>query len=122
MPVEGAPVLDAEVREPDLERGHDDAVESVVVARLPHEVLILPDLREETERKRVSREVKQVPSFPTCSAQCHKGQERDRKGGPAGLKGVFTLSDAWSFFRLTSKISPLGSMLDFDADVNVKTA
>ncbi len=42
---------------------------------------------------------------------------------------VFTLSDARSFSRLTSKFPPLGSMLNFDADVkndraspNVKTA
>ncbi len=33
-------------------------------------------------------------------------------------QGVFTLGDAQSFFGLTSKIPPLGSMLNFD--VNVK--
>ncbi len=32
-------------------------------------------------------------------------------------EGVFTLSDARSFSGLTSKIPPLGSMLNFDADV-----
>ncbi len=31
--------------------------------------------------------------------------------------GVFTLSDARSFFGLTSKIPPLGSLLNFDADI-----
>ncbi len=39
-------------------------------------------------------------------------------------KGVFTLGDARSFFFLgsTSKISSLGSMLNFDADVKETTA
>ncbi len=45
-------------------------------------------------------------------------------------QGVFTLNDAPSFSELTSKTPPLGSMLNFDADVkkhdraspNVKTA
>ncbi len=36
--------------------------------------------------------------------------------------GVFTLSDAQSFYELTSKIPPLGSMLNFDADVKTTTA
>ncbi len=35
---------------------------------------------------------------------------------------VFTLGDARSFFALTSKIPPLGSMLNFDADVKKSTA
>ncbi len=46
-----------------------------------------------------------------------------------GLQGVFTSDDARSFPELTSKIPPLGSMLNFDADdkerprvTNVKTA
>ncbi len=38
-------------------------------------------------------------------------------------EGVFTLGDAWSFSGLTSKIPPLGSMLNFDADVkNVRAS
>ncbi len=37
-------------------------------------------------------------------------------------KGVFTLSDARSFSGLTSKISPLGSMLNFEANVKKTTA
>ncbi len=37
-------------------------------------------------------------------------------------EGVFTQGDARSFFGLTSKISPLGSMLNFDADVKKMTA
>ncbi len=32
-------------------------------------------------------------------------------------EGDYTLGDALSFSGLTSKISPLGSMLNFDADV-----
>ena len=35
---------------------------------------------------------------------------------------VFTLGDARSFSGLTSKIPPLGSMLNFDADVKKTTA
>ncbi len=34
----------------------------------------------------------------------------------------FTLGDARSFWRLTSKIPPLGSMLNFDADVKKMNA
>ncbi len=37
-------------------------------------------------------------------------------------QGVSTLGDAWSFSGLTSKIPPLGSMLNFDADVKKKIA
>ncbi len=38
-------------------------------------------------------------------------------------EGVFTLRDTWSFFfGLTSKILPLGSMLNFDADFKKTTA
>ncbi len=37
-------------------------------------------------------------------------------------KGVFTLGDARLFFGLASKIPPLGSMLNFDADVKKTTA
>ena len=33
---------------------------------------------------------------------------------------VFTLGDVLSFFGLTSKISPLGAMLNFDADVKTR--
>ncbi len=36
--------------------------------------------------------------------------------------GVFTLGDARSFLAVTSKIPPLGSMLNFDADVKKTTA
>ena len=36
--------------------------------------------------------------------------------------GVFTLGDARSFVALTSKIPPLGSTLNFDADVKKMTA
>ncbi len=32
-------------------------------------------------------------------------------------QGVFTLGDAQSFSGLTSKLPPLGAMLNFDADV-----
>ncbi len=35
---------------------------------------------------------------------------------------VFTLGDARSFSALTSKITPLGSMFNFDADVKKTTA
>ncbi len=38
------------------------------------------------------------------------------------LEGIFTLGDARSFSRLTSKIPPLASMLNFDADVKETTA
>ncbi len=38
------------------------------------------------------------------------------------LRGVFTLDDARSCLGLTSKISPLGSTLNFDADVKITTA
>ncbi len=31
--------------------------------------------------------------------------------------GFFTLGDAWLFLGLRAKIPPLGSMLNFDADV-----
>ena len=37
-------------------------------------------------------------------------------------EGVFTLGDAISFSALTSKIQPLGSMFNFDADVKNTTA
>ncbi len=33
---------------------------------------------------------------------------------------LFTLGDALSFLELTSKIPPLGSMLNFDADVKTR--
>ncbi len=46
-----------------------------------------------------------------------------RRGRSATTRqGLFTLGDAQSFFGLTSKILPLGSMLNFDADVNKMTA
>ncbi len=35
--------------------------------------------------------------------------------------GIFTLRDARPFFALTSKISPLDAMLNFDADVKKTT-
>ena len=37
--------------------------------------------------------------------------------GDSHPEGVFTLGDAQSFCGLTSKIPPLGSILNFDADV-----
>ncbi len=37
-------------------------------------------------------------------------------------EGVSTLGDARAFSELTSKIPPLGSMLNFDADVKKTTA
>ncbi len=37
-------------------------------------------------------------------------------------KAVFKLDDAQSFSGLTSKILPLGALLNFDADVNNMTA
>ncbi len=37
-------------------------------------------------------------------------------------QGVFTLGDVRSFLGLTSKNPPLGSMLNFDADVKDTTA
>ncbi len=40
----------------------------------------------------------------------------------AAAEAVFTLSDAWSFSGLKSKISSLGSMLNFDANVKKTTA
>ena len=43
-------------------------------------------------------------------------------GSRTQCQGVFTLSDARSFSELTSKIPPLGSMLNFDADVKKTTA
>ncbi len=39
-----------------------------------------------------------------------------------GASGVFTSRDTWSFSGLTSKMPPLGSMLNFDADVKKMTA
>ena len=54
--------------------------------------------------------------------------EGSKKAGPHTpldspvSQGVFTLLDARSFSGLTSKISPLGSMLNFDADVKKTTA
>ena len=39
----------------------------------------------------------------------------------AAHKGVLMLGDAQSFFELASKIPPLGSMLNFDADVKRTT-
>ncbi len=36
-------------------------------------------------------------------------------------QGLFTLGDARSLFAQTSKIQPLGSMLNFDADVKNTT-
>ncbi len=38
-----------------------------------------------------------------------------------GRDDVFALRDTWSLFGLTSKIPPLDSMLNFDADVNKTT-
>ncbi len=42
-------------------------------------------------------------------------------GFDATHQGVSTLSDAWSFYGLTSNIPPLGSTLNFDADVKKTT-
>ncbi len=43
-------------------------------------------------------------------------------GREAAPEGVSTLGNAQSFFGLTSKIPPLASMLNFDADVKKATA
>ena len=43
-------------------------------------------------------------------------------GGGTQAFGVFILGDAWSFSELTLKIQPLGSILNFDADVKNTTA
>ncbi len=55
--------------------------------------------------------------------------EGGRQGAVPALQGLFTVGDARSFCGLTSKITPLGSMFNFDADVkrrlrvtDVKTA
>ncbi len=47
-----------------------------------------------------------------------------RRGAPSVaqlFQGVFTLGDARSFLALTSKIPPLGSVLNFDAGVKKTT-
>ncbi len=56
----------------------------------------------------------------TAAVLCLQHQELVLQTG--ARQGVFALGDARSFSALTSKIPPLGSMQNFDADVKKTTA
>ncbi len=73
-----------------------------------------------------------VPKHPghrSWDSDWTSGSKEENEGHRLQGQGFFTWGDARSFSGLTSKIPPLGSMLNFDADVkkrprvtNVKTA
>ncbi len=75
----------------------------------------------------VDADVKQRPCVTQCETRLRFDVETDDAAfidlhGNTMREGVFTLSDAPSFSGLTSKFLPLGSMLNFDADVKKETA
>ncbi len=90
-------------------------LESVLL--LAHEIFTRP--AQEELGRRASQHC--GPTTAVTYAHCRPDAQRARKG-------VFILGDARSFSMLTSTIPPLGSTLNFDADVkkrpritNVKT-
>ncbi len=80
--------------------------------------------RQVRQRGLVYKSVLFFPAHAPCSHRKRRALRLrvNQRALRAYFERVFTLGDARSFSGLTSKIPPLGSMLNFDGDVKKTTA